>query len=320
MDVQKRRHADGKMAAVFRHIGIRHNAGILHAGKLRHFLELLEIRSPHGTGKAQPRPGDGARLDKARNAALGGHAADIADGVFRVRVRRLRRRKAPGVGKIIEKNGALRALLKRVFPIRRAGDNDRVELFEYARFPRAVNRRRRLFEKAGDIPLFLNEQGINFMAVENHGFSAPLEPQRERQQLRVVQVVQLAVERERRFKGVLHERGREPVERPDGLFPHADDVYALLLPALAGGDERDVIPGAGKRHAFFMEYPRIVAAVYAGKVTDSFHSFSDRVSAVGSANGSSVSEARMARYFRTPWIVYSTPLHTASGSGTRTKR
>ena len=101
------------------------------------------------------------------------------------------------------------------------------------------------------------------------------QPQRKRQQLRVVQMVKLAVERERRFIGVLRKGGQDTPERAGGLFAHADNVHAFVLPALAGGDERYIIPGAGKRNAFFMKYTRIVAVVYAGKVADSClsHSF-----------------------------------------------
>lgn len=82
------------------------------------------------------------------------------------------------------------------------------------------------------------------MAVKNHGFPVPLELERIRQQLRIVQMVELAVERERRFVGMLCEGRREPVERADGLFPHADDMHAELFPALAGGDERYIVPRA----------------------------------------------------------------------------
>ena len=130
-------------------------------------------------------------------------------------------------------------------------------------------------------------------------------------------MVELAVERERRFVGALHKGRREPVERADGLFPHADDVHAELLPALTGGDERYIVPGARERYAFFMEHPRIVAAVYAGEMADSLHSVSDPAPDAGSAKISSVSDAPMARNFRMPRTVYSMPLHTASGSGTR---
>ena len=146
----------------------------------------------------------------------------------------------------------------------------------------------------------------------------PLELERIRQQLRIVQMVELAVERERRFVGVLHKGRREPVERADGLFPHADDVYAEFFPALAGGDERYIVPGARERHALLMKHPRIVAAVHAGEMADSLHSVSDPASSAGSAKVSSVSDAPMARNFRMPRTVYSTPLQTASGSGTRT--
>ena len=266
----------------------------------------------------QPRPGDGACADEICNAALGSHAADIADGVLRVRIELFRWREASGVREIIHDHSALGALLKRVFPERGAGNDDRVELFENARFQRAVNARRRFFEKAGDIPLFLNEQGIKFVAVENHGFPVPLELERIRQQLRIVQMVELAVERERRFVGALHKGRREPVERADGLFSHADNVYAELFPALAGGDERYIVPGARERHALLMKHPRIVAAVHAGEMADSLHSVSDPASGAGSAKVSSVSDAPMARNFRMPRTVYSMPLQTASGSGTRT--
>ena len=83
-----------------------------------------------------------------------------------------------------------------------------------------------------------------------------------------MQMVQLAVERERRFVGVSCKGRREPVERSDRLFSHADNMHTLVLPARAGRDERYVIPGAGKRNAFFMKYAGIVAVVYARKVAD----------------------------------------------------
>ncbi len=156
------------------------------------------------------------------------------------------------------------------------------------------------------------------MAVENYGFSVPLEPARKWQKLGIVQMVQLAVERERRFVGVLCKGRREAVERPGGLFSHTDNVYAEFFPALAGGNKRYVIPGVCERDALFMEYPRIVAAVYAGKMTDSFHFLSMPYTASGSSKISFVRDAPMARNFRMPRTVYSTPLHTASGSGTRT--
>ena len=54
------------------------------------------------------------------------------------------------------------------------------------------------------------------------------------------------VERERRFVGVLHKGRSEPVERADGLFSHADNVYAELFPALAGGNKINLIPCFGK--------------------------------------------------------------------------
>lgn len=59
-------------------------------------------------------------------------------------------------------------------------------------------------------------------------------------------MVELAVERERRFVGVLHKGRREPVERADGLFPHADDMHAELFPALSGGNKINLIPCFGK--------------------------------------------------------------------------
>ena len=190
------------MAAVFRHLGIRDNAGIIHARKFRHLPEFFKIRRPDGTGQTQPRPGDGTRADKIRYAALRAHTADVADGVFRIRIRLFRRREMPGVREVIDDHGALRAFLKGIFSVRRAGNDDRVDLLENACFQRAVNARRRFFEKAGNIAFLLNGQGIEFVAVENYGFSVPLEPARKWQKLGIVQVVQLAVERERRFISV----------------------------------------------------------------------------------------------------------------------